>query len=124
MDFNFSNEILFVGGFIIILVLFIQYMMYSHMKKYVKEELSKVVTKTNRPIQHNKMQNQSNNANNDKNKIANQNKEQKDDDSYDVETPEDEKNNNTNKDDDDDDNDDDDSYINPVHSEKNIDDDS
>ena len=117
MDFNFSNEILFVGGFIIILVLFIQYMMYSHMKKYVKEEVSKIVTKTNRPIQHNKMQNQSNN---DKSKNVNQNKEQKDDDSYDVETPEDEKKNNTN----DDDNNDDDSYVNPVHSEKNIDDDS
>jgi hypothetical protein len=144
MDFNFSKEILFVGGFIIILVLFIQYMMYSNMKKYVKQEISKIVIRTNKPSQNNIMQNRTIVGNN---KNQNQNKVQKDDDTYEVDTPEDEKkkknitkdsgndddndnddnDNNDNDDNDNDDNDDDadaDSYVNPIHSEKNIDDDS
>jgi hypothetical protein len=149
MDFNFSKEILFVGGFIIILVLFIQYMMYSNMKKYVKQEISKIVIRTNKPSQNNIMQNRTtvgNNKNQNQNQNQNQNKVQKDDDTYEVDTPEDEKkkknitkdsgndddndnddNDNDDNDNDDNDNDDDadaDSYVNPIHSEKNIDDDS
>jgi hypothetical protein len=128
MDLKFSNEILFVGGFIIILVLFIQYMMYSHLKKQIKIEIAKTNIRSNKIQQHNK-------DNTD-------NKKEIDDDSIDVDTPESEKKNNIkkenniqnkntnneneneddNKTEEDDDNNDDDSYVNPVHSEKNIDD--
>ncbi len=134
MDFKFSNEILFVGGFIIILVLFIQYMMYSHLKKQIKIEIAKTNIRSNK-IQQN-------------NKENTENKKEIDNDSIDVDTPESEKKNNiknennmknkitknekeddnkTEEEDDDNDdnnndNNDDDSYVNPVHSEKNIDD--
>jgi hypothetical protein len=126
MDFKFSNEILFVGGFIIILVLFIQYMMYSHLKKQIKIEIAKIHI---RPHRKNTIQQ------NIKDNV--ENKKEVDNDSIDVDTPESEKKNNIkennmqNKNDDDDDDDtenkdgenkDDDSYVNPVHSEKNIDD--
>ncbi len=132
MDLKFSNEILFVGGFIIILVLFIQYMMYSHLKKQIKIEIAKTNIRSHKVQQINK--------------DIIENKKEVDNESIDVDTPESEKKNNIKKEnniqnkntnnkneddnkteeddteDKDDENNDDDSYVNPVHSEKNIDD--
>jgi hypothetical protein len=123
MDFNFSKEILFVGGFIIILVLFIQYMMYSQIKKYIREEIAKTLVKTNKPQQTVILKNNNNikdNIPHNEDKKVNNH----DDETYDVETPEEDKNDEDNGDNGDNADNDDDSYVNPVHSEKNIDDDS
>jgi hypothetical protein len=98
MSFNFTNETLFTGAFILVIVLFIQYIIYLKLKKIIKMELTKKTTSdkknySTQNIQDNKPQ-------------LNSTVQIKDIDTYEVDTPDS----------------DDDSYVNPINSEKNIDD--
>lgn len=106
MPFNFTNETLFAGAFILIVVIFIQYMVYLKLKKIIKLELGKKSISSS--SQQNRYTEPTQQKQNPTEQVSNQVIKQIDDDeTYDVDTPDDE---------------DADSYVNPIHSEKNIDD--
>jgi hypothetical protein len=110
---NFSKELLFAVGFIIIIIIFIQYVSYRIIQKKIKVEVAKqflIEKKKLNSNQHisNNNTNNTNNANNINNKVEN-NKE--DTETYDIDTPtENDIDSNA------------DSYVNPLHSEKNVND--
>ncbi len=130
---NFSKELLFTTGFILVVVLFIQYMIYSRLNKNIKEVSKRVyllcgdkmkkgsIQKLPESTEQIKLQpttqpTQSTQAMSAEQIKLEQIKLQQiklqqatDNESYEVDTPEDMN--------------DDDSYVNPIHSEKNIDDD-
>ena len=104
MPFNFTNETLFAGAFILIVVIFIQYMVYLRMKKLIKLELTKKSPVKQQERTTNRIQEKQTQMNQQQmNQVV---KQIEDDETYDVDTPEDDA----------------DSYVNPIHSEKNIDD--
>ena len=114
---NFNKELLFVAGFIIAVVILIQYLSFTLIKKQIKVEVAKRFSyekSSNEPKQNG--QNLSNNKvenkeENKENKERDGKKEEKEDEeTYDIDTPEELKS-------------DGDSYVNPLHSEKNVTDD-
>ena len=121
---NFSKELLFTTGFILVVVLFIQYIIYSRLNKNIKEVSKRVYllcgdkmkkgSIQNLPESSQQIKSQQDKSQQDKSQQdkSQQDKSQtSDNESYEVDTPEDLNDA------------DDDSYVNPVHSEKNIDDD-
>lgn len=76
MTFNLTNETLFAGTFILIIVFFIQYMVYVRLKKIITLEISKkTITMKKQQEQQQLIPNNNNNK-------------QLDDETYDVDTPE------------------------------------
>ena len=141
---NFSKELLFTTGFILVVVLFIQYIIYSRLNKNIKEVSKRVYLLCGDKMKKGSIQNLPESSQQDKSQQdkSQQDKSQQiksqqiklqqiklqqdksqqiklqqdkshtsDNESYEVDTPEDLNDA------------DDDSYVNPVHSEKNIDDD-
>ncbi len=94
---NLTPELLFVGGFILVVVLFIQYISYSKLKKMVRTPRAKPESRQNRI--HATASNPIHNPVNNTQQIN-------ETESIEIDTPDDDV----------------DSYVNPVHSEKNIDD--
>lgn len=107
MPFNFTNETLFAGAFILIVVLFIQYIVYLRLKKLIKLEFGKKLISST-TTQQNRYDEQPQEKKNPTQLISNNKviKQIQDDVTYEVDTPEEDA----------------DSYINPIHSEKTIDD--
>lgn len=106
MPFNFTNETLFAGAFILIVVIFIQYMVYLRLKKIIKLELGKKSISSS--SQQNRYTEPTQQKQNPTEQVLNNQvvKQIEDDETYDIDTPDDDA----------------DSYVNPIHSEKNIDD--
>jgi hypothetical protein len=103
---NFSKELLFVAGFIIVIVIFIQYVSYRMLQKKIKLEVAKQFLIEKKKLLLNKT---SNNTENVVNKEIETNKEGDEDETYDIDTPtENDIDSNA------------DSYVNPLHSEKNV----
>ena len=103
---NFSKELLFVVGFIIVVVIFIQFVSYRMLQKKIKLEISKqyLIEKKRISINQQVLNNNTNNVNDNLEK----NKEE-DNETYDIDTPtENDIDSNA------------DSYVNPLHSEKNV----
>lgn len=105
---NFNKELLFVAGFIITVVVLIQYLSFILIKKQIKIEVSKRFSceksqKTTTESIHDMTPNATN-INNNKNDEKDKNT---DDESYDIDTPEELKSEG-------------DSYVNPLRSEKNV----
>jgi hypothetical protein len=114
---NFNKELLFVAGFIIAVVILIQYLSFTLIKKQIKVEVAKRLSyekSFNEPKQNGQNgQNVSNNKaeKKEENKEGKgQEEEKENDETYDIDTPEELKS-------------DGDSYVNPLHSEKNVTDD-
>jgi hypothetical protein len=115
---NFNKELLFVAGFIIAVVILIQYLSFTLIKKQIKIEVAKrfsyeksektsgtsSTSGTPGVVQRDKL----NTTDNKKEDKDNDNKPE--DESYDIDTPEELKSEG-------------DSYVNPLHSEKNVTDD-
>jgi hypothetical protein len=101
---NFSKELLFVVGFIIIIVIFIQYISYRMLQKKIKVEVAKQFL-----IEKNKLICNQQVSNNINNKIPETNNKEEDVETYDIDTPN-ENDIDSNAD----------SYVNPLHSEKNV----
>lgn len=110
---NFSNEMLFMAGFIIAIVILIQYLSLIYIKKQIKTEILKKLEggKKNSGKEIVNKHNSNKAEINDKQNI--ENKENKENESYDIDTPEDNEINND---------EDADSYVNPLKSVKNDDD--
>ena len=113
---NFNKELLFVAGFIIAVVILIQYLSFTLIKKQIKIEVAKRFSydkseKTSDVVKD-KINTTDKTDNNKENKDReNKDRENKtDDESYDIDTPEELKSEG-------------DSYVNPLRSEKNITDD-
>ena len=113
---NFNKELLFVAGFIIAVVILIQYLSFTLIKKQIKVEVAKRLSleKSSTDPKHNDQLQQIVSNNKIEKKEENKEKEDKDDkdddETYDIDTPEELKS-------------DGDSYVNPLHSEKNVTDD-
>ena len=111
---NFSKELLFAVGFIIIIVIFIQYISYRILQKKIKLDVAKQFLIEKKKISLNQ-QTSNNNMNNVNNKVQtnkeedNENENENENDTYDIDTP-DENDIDSNAD----------SYVNPLHSEKNL----
>ena len=104
---NFSKEVLFAVGFIIIIVIFIQYVSYRMIQKKIKVEVAKqfLIEKKKNSINQQVSTNNVNSANNN----LETNKKEQDVETYDIDTPtENDIDSNA------------DSYVNPLHSEKNV----
>jgi hypothetical protein len=110
---NFNKELLFVAGFIIAVVVLIQYLAFTLIKKQIKVEVAKRFSherSLTEPKQNTlNTQNTQSQQNTSTNKIDKKG-EKEDDESYEIDTPEELKS-------------DGDSYVNPLHSEKNVTDD-
>jgi hypothetical protein len=104
---NFSKELLFVAGFIIVIVIFIQFVSYRMLQKKIKLEVAKQFLIEKKKLLLNKT---SNNTESVVNKEIEKNKEaENEDETYDIDTPtENDIDSNA------------DSYVNPLHSEKNV----
>ena len=112
---EFTKELLFVGGFILVVVLFIQYLSYSKIKKLVKPS-RKTRHVNNTDVNHDVHEvnqqhsiNQATRVNevNQSMRVNQQHKPLLNVDDIEIDTPDEDA----------------DSYVNPVHSEKHIDDD-
>ena len=114
---NFSKELLFVAGFIIVIVIFIQYVSYRMLQKKIKLEVAKQFLIEKKKLisnQHSSNMNMNMNTNtntntNENNNIETNKKDDEQDETYDIDTPN-ENDIDSNAD----------SYVNPLHSEKNV----
>ena len=110
---NFSKELLFAVGFIIIIVIFIQYISYRILQKKIKLDVAKqfLIEKKKISLNQQTSNNNANNANNkvETNKVETNKEEDNENETYDIDTP-DENDIDSNAD----------SYVNPLHSEKNL----
>ncbi len=100
---NFSKELLFAVGFIVIVIIFIHFVSYRMLEKKIKLEIAKQFLIEKKKMSFNQQQQQVSNNN-----IETNNKEE-DMETYDIDTPtENDIDSNA------------DSYVNPLHSEKNV----
>jgi hypothetical protein len=106
---NFSKELLFAVGFIVVMIIFIQFVSYRMLQKKIKLEVAKQFLIEKKKMSLNQQQDSNNNLDvNLNNKIETTNKEE-DMETYDIDTPtENDIDSNA------------DSYVNPLHSEKNV----
>ncbi len=106
---NFSKELLFAVGFIVVMIIFIQFVSYRMLQKKIKLEVAKQFLIEKKKMSLNQQQDSNNNLNvNLNNKIETTNKEE-DMETYDIDTPtENDIDSNA------------DSYVDPLHSEKNV----
>jgi hypothetical protein len=101
---NFSKELLFAVGFIVIVIIFIHFVSYRMLEKKIKLEIAKQFLIEKKKMSFNQQQQQQVSNNN----IETNNKEE-DMETYDIDTPtENDIDSNA------------DSYVNPLHSEKNV----
>ena len=104
---NFSKELLFAVGFIVVMIIFIQFVSYRMLQKKIKLEVAKQFLIEKKKMSFNQQQQQQQVSNNN---IETNNKEE-DMETYDIDTPtENDIDSNA------------DSYVNPLHSEKNVND--
>jgi uncharacterized membrane protein YhiD involved in acid resistance len=105
---DFSKELLFAVGFIVIVIIFIHFVSYRMLQKKIKGEVAKQFLIEKKKIYLNQQQVSNNNLNNNlDNNVDTNNKE--DMETYDIDTPS-ENDIDSNAD----------SYVNPLHSEKNV----
>jgi hypothetical protein len=107
---EFTKELLFVGGFILVIVLFIQYLSYSRLKKMIKTPRKSKHGASNNTEDVQQVEGVPQSGVN-QSIGGNQNTKRQlliDDDDIEIDTPDEDA----------------DSYVNPVHSEKHIDDDN
>jgi hypothetical protein len=108
---NFNKELLFVAGFIIAVVILIQYLSFTLIKKQIKIEVAKRFSYDKSEKTSDVVKDKINTTDKTDNNKENKDRENKtDDESYDIDTPEELKSEG-------------DSYVNPLRSEKNITDD-
>jgi amino acid permease len=108
---NFNKELLFVAGFIIAVVILIQYLSFTLIKKQIKIEVAKRFSYEKSEKTSDVVKDKINTTDKTDNNKENKDRENKtDDESYDIDTPEELKSEG-------------DSYVNPLRSEKNITDD-
>ena len=108
---NFNKELLFVAGFIIAVVILIQYLSFTLIKKQIKIEVAKRFSYEKSEKKSDVVQDKINTTDKTDNNKENKDRVNKtDDESYDIDTPEELKSEG-------------DSYVNPLRSEKNITDD-
>jgi hypothetical protein len=108
---NFNKELLFVAGFIIAVVILIQYLSFTLIKKQIKIEVAKRFSYEKSEKTSDVVKDKINTTDKTDNNKENKDRENKtDDESYDIDTPEELKSEG-------------DSYVNPLRSEKNVTDD-
>jgi hypothetical protein len=109
---NFSKELLFAVGFIVVMIIFIQFVSYRMLQKKIKLEVAKqfLIEKKKMSFnQHQQYQQQQQNSNTDLNNNIETNNKEEDMETFDIDTPS-ENDIDSNAD----------SYVNPLHSEKNV----